>query len=94
MLVGGCAAGQSLAIWGGSVFVMERIQRRSRPDWSVCMVGWHKIFFHVMASGRVEKQMVWLLVLAEWGASGVQLYVSPGTGLRCECGFMGSQGRA
>ena len=76
------------------MFVMERIRRRSRPDWSVCMVGWHKIFFHVVASGRVEKQMVWLLVLAEWGASGVQLYVSPGTGLRCECGFMGSQRRA
>ena len=36
--------------------------------------------------------MVWLLVLADWGASGVQLYASPGTGLRWECGFMGARG--
>ena len=32
VVVGGCVAGQSLASWGGSVFVIERIRRRSRPD--------------------------------------------------------------
>ena len=52
-----------------------------------------KNFFHVVLDGMVEKQMAWPLVLVEWGAKGVQLYVSPGTGLRWECGFMGSQGR-
>jgi hypothetical protein len=49
------------------MLVMERIRRRSRPDWFVCMVGWHKIFFHVVASGRSGKQIVWQSVLAEWG---------------------------
>jgi len=56
---GGCAAGQSLANWGGSVLVMERIRRRSRPDWSVWMVGWHSSFFHVVVSGMSERLMVW-----------------------------------
>ena len=93
MVVGGCTVGRSLAIWGGSVFVMERIRRRSRPNWSVCMVGWHKIFFHAVLGGMVEKQIGWPLALVVWGAKGVQLYMSPGTGLRWECGFMGSQGR-
>ena len=83
--VGGCVAG------GGSVLVVKRIRRRSRPDWSVWMVGWHNSFFHVVVSGMSEKLMVWQ---AEWGAGGIQQYVSPGTELRWECGFIGSQGRA
>ena len=83
----------SLAVWGGSVLVMERIRRRSLPDGSMFVFGWQRIFFHAVLGGMVEKQMGWPLVLVEWGAKGVQLYVSPGTGLRWECGFMGSQGR-
>ena len=49
---------------------MERIRRRSRPNWSVFVFGWHRIFFHVVLGGMVEKQMVWPLVLVEWGAKG------------------------
>ena len=81
MLVGGCAVDWSLAVWGWSVLVMERIRRRSLKDWSMFVFGWQRIFFHAVLGGMVEKQMGWPLVLVEWGATGVQLYVSPGTGL-------------
>ena len=81
MLVGGCAVDWSLAVWGWYVLVMERIQRRSLPDWAMFVFGWQRIFFHAVLGGMVEKQMGWPLVLVEWGATGVQLYVSPGTGL-------------
>ena len=59
MYVGGDVAGQPLVIRGGSVLVVERIWRRSRLDWSVWMVGWHRSFFHVVVSGMSEKLMVW-----------------------------------
>ena len=36
--------------------------------------------------------MGWPLVLVDWGAKEVQPCMSPGTGLRWEWGFMGSQG--
>jgi hypothetical protein len=52
-------AGKPLVIRGGSVLVVERIRRMSRPDWSVLMVGWHSSFFHVVVSGMSEKLMVW-----------------------------------
>ena len=91
--MGSCAADGSLGVWGGSVLVMERILRRSLPDWSMCVFGWQRTFFHAVLGGMVEKQIGWPLVMVDWGAKGVQLYVSPGTGLRWEWGFMGSQGR-
>ena len=71
------------------MLVMERIRHRSLPYWSMFVFGWQRM----VLGGMVEKQMGWPLVLVEWGAKGVQLYVSPGTGLRWECGFVGSQGR-
>ena len=83
----------SLGAWGGSVLVMERIRRRSLPDLSMCVVGWQRTFFHAVLGGMVEKQIGWSLVLVDWGAGEVPLYMSPGTGLRWEWGFMGSQGR-
>ena len=75
--LGGCTVDWSLAVWGGSVLVMERIWRsRSPPDWSTFVFGWHGIFFHAVLGGMVEKQMGWPLVLVDWGAKGVQLYMS------------------
>ena len=82
-----------MGAWGGSVLAMERIRRRSLPDWSMFVFGWQRIFFHAVLGGMVEKQIWWPLVLVDWGAEGVQLYMSPGTGLRWEWGFIGSQGR-
>ena len=75
-------AGHPLFVRGGSVLVMERIQRRSCPDWSVWMVGWHSKFFYVVLGGMAEKLMGGRAELVRWGADGVQQYVSPGTGLR------------
>ena len=91
--MGGCAAGGVWGAWGGSVLVMERILRRRLPDWSMCVLGWQRTFFQAVLGGMMEEQMGWPLVLVEWGAGGVQLYRSPGTGLRWEWGFIGSQGR-
>ena len=90
--MGRCAADASVRAWGGSVLVMEKIRRRSLPDWSMCVFDWQKTFFHAVLGGMVEKQIGWPLVLVDWGVTGVQLYMSPGTGLRWEWGFMGSQG--
>ena len=75
------------------MLVMEKIRRRSLPDGSMFVFGWQMIVFHAVLGGMVEKQMVWPVVFVEWGAKGVQLYRSPGTGLRWEWGLMGSQGR-
>ena len=75
------------------MLVMERTLRRILPVWSRYVFGWQRTFFHAVLGGMVEKQIKWPLVLVEWGAEGVQLYMSPGTGLRWEWGFMGSQGR-
>ena len=91
--MGSCTVDWSLGACGGSVLVMERIRRRSLPDWSMCVFGWQRTFFHAVLGGMVEKQIGWPLVLVDWGAEGVQLYMSPGTGLRWEWGFIGSQGR-
>ena len=91
--MGSCTVDWSLGAWGGSELVMERIRRRSLPDQSMCVLGWQRTFFHAVLGGMVEKQIWWLLVLVDWGAKGVQLYMSPGTGLRWEWWFMGSQGR-
>ena len=91
--MGGCAADGAWGAWGGSVLVMERILRRRLPDGSMCVLGWQRTFFHAVLGGMMEEQMGWPLVLVEWGARGVQLYRSPGTGLRWEWGFIGSQGR-
>ena len=91
--MGGFAADGALGAWGGSVLVMERIVRTSLPEWSMCGFGWQRTVCHAVLGGVVEKQIGWPLVLVDWGAEGVQLYMSPGTGLRWEWGFMGSQGR-
>ena len=91
--MGGCAADGALGAWGGSVLVMERILRRSRPDWSMCVFGWQRTFLHGVLCEMVDKQIACPLVLVDWGVEGVQLYMSPGNGLRWEWGFMGSQGR-
>ena len=40
----------------------------------------------------MDEQIGWLLVLVDWGVDGVQLYMSPGTRLRWEWGFMGARG--
>ena len=74
--------------------MIERTRRRRRLDWSVWMLGWQSSFFHVVVSGMSEKLMVGQADVGEWGTDGVQWYVSPGTGLRWECGFIGNQGRA
>ena len=91
--MGGCAAGGAWGALGGSVLVMERILRRRLPDGSMCMLGWQRTVFHAVLGGMVEEQMGWPLVLVDWGARGVQLYRSLGTGLRWEWGLIGSQGR-
>ena len=48
--------------WGWYVLVMERIRRRSLPDWSMFVFGWQRIFFHAVLGGILEKQMGWPLV--------------------------------
>ena len=69
--MGSCVVDWSLGAWGGSVLVMERIRCMSCPDWSLFVVGWQRIFFHVVLGGMVGKQIGWPLMLVDWGAGGV-----------------------
>jgi hypothetical protein len=56
-VLGDGVAGRLLFVRGGFVSVMERIRRRSRPDWSVLMVGWHSNFFHVVVLKMSDRLM-------------------------------------
>ena len=40
----------------------------------------------------MDEHIGWPLVLVDWGVDGVQLYMSPGTGLRWEWGSWGARG--
>ena len=70
--MGGDVARWLLFVRGGSVSVMERIQRRSHPEVSVWMVGWQSNFFHVVVLGMSVKLMSGYAGLTVCGAWGVQ----------------------
>ena len=70
--MGGDVARWLLFVRGGSVSMMERIRRRSRPEVSVWVVGWQSTFFHVVVLGMSVRLMSGYAGLTVCGAWGVQ----------------------